>query len=139
MLVQAVVGSAKATSSVPVHRWHGASGKLAFDICLAAVGTGAAGFLPPGPGKLAALLGLLALWLAAQLQHEAAARKADGEIKAPTKASQVRTRERCWRAPHNARCAAAAAAVPTSRALPCVALLPWRGQCGLSFGGGGVA
>jgi hypothetical protein len=79
VLVQGLVGSHKAGSAVPVHRWHGSSGKLCFDLCLAAVGSGAAGFLPAGPGKLAGLAGLAGLWLAAQLQHEVAARKADSE------------------------------------------------------------
>jgi len=48
--VQCLIGPIKAASHVPVHRWHGASGKLTYDLCMLAVFSGAAAFLEVGPG-----------------------------------------------------------------------------------------
>lgn len=78
--VQSVVGSAKATSSTPVHRWHGSAGKLTYDLCMAAVCSGAAAFLPVTPVNVGVLLGLGVLWVSTQLQHSMGERKSgDGQ------------------------------------------------------------
>lgn len=76
--VQAFVGPAKAASPVPVHRWHGGAGKLAYDAAMLAVLTGASSFLAYTAFNLLVLSAVALLWLCAQLQHTLAERKADG-------------------------------------------------------------
>jgi len=73
--VQALVGLVKTTSSAPVHRWHGSAGKLAYDLCMGAVFSGAVSFLPLTAINATVLLGLLVLWLSSQFQHLMGERK----------------------------------------------------------------
>lgn len=78
--VQSFVGPVKAASAVPVHRWHGSAGKLAYDLCMMAVCSGSAAFLPMTLMNFGVLGGVCFLWLSSQLQHSMGERKSgDGQ------------------------------------------------------------
>lgn len=67
--VQAFAGARKAASSFPVHRWHGNAGKLCYDLCMAAVLSGALSFLPFNLANAGAVFSVALLWLTTELQH----------------------------------------------------------------------
>ena len=74
--IQGIVGPAKLASPVPVHKWHGSAGKLAYDCCMLAVLTGAVSFLPFSLYNIGAEFTVLVLWASSELQHTMAERKA---------------------------------------------------------------
>lgn len=73
--VQGVIGPIKTASSVPIYRWHGNAGKLAYDMCMLSVLSGAISFLPVSSMNIGAEFAVLVLWLSSELQHSLGERK----------------------------------------------------------------